>query len=80
MLCSSWQAVRLRGADRDPPNGYRRERAGVDDKLLKLRDTDGFPEQFQYRDRPCRDHNKGSSYILFCIAPKKTNAYYRRFI
>ena len=26
---------------------YRRERAGVDGKLLKLRDTDGFRKQFQ---------------------------------
>jgi len=27
--------------------GYRRERAAVYDKLLKLRDTDGFRKQFQ---------------------------------
>jgi hypothetical protein len=30
-----------------PTRVYRRERAGVDGKLLKLRDTDGFRKRFQ---------------------------------
>ena len=44
-LCFSRR--RIRSADRDPPDGYRRERALFRSKLLKLRDTDGYQKQFQ---------------------------------
>jgi hypothetical protein len=66
-LRSSWQAVRIRSADHDPLDGYRRQRATVYGKLLKLRDADGYQKAVSVWDGNSSWIMNGSRIVLAMV-------------